>query len=83
LQGYKLNFVCNKVDQKYASFVLLIDAVLDKDVASVDIDLYLVDKMVNAYVSPCGPIHLEAEQVCVTVAKNRFYFLCCFIMSFC
>lgn len=63
LQGYKLNFLCNKVDQKYSSFVLLIDAVLDKDVACVDMDLYLVDKMVKAFVSPCGPIHLEAEQV--------------------
>jgi len=68
LQGYKLNFVCDKVDQKYASFVLLIDAVLDKDVACVDIDLYLVGKMVKAFVSPCGPIQLDAEQVSETVA---------------
>ncbi|XP_020248629.1 endoribonuclease Dicer homolog 3a [Asparagus officinalis] len=63
LQGYKFNFLCNKPEQKYSSFVLLVDAALDKDVACVEIDLYLVDKMVKTSVSPCGSIHLDAEQV--------------------
>ncbi|KAJ6793943.1 endoribonuclease Dicer-like protein 3a [Iris pallida] len=63
LQGYKLTFSCDRVDQKYSNFVLLMDTTLDKDVSSLDIDLYLVEKMVKASVSPCGPIELNAEQV--------------------
>lgn len=63
LQGYKINFTCDKVEFKYSSFILLIDTILDKDVATHSIDLYLNDKMVKAYVAPCGPIHLEVEQV--------------------
>lgn len=63
LQGYKLNFTCDRVGQNYAAFVLLIDTILDEDVASVEMDLYLVDKTVKASVSPCGPIQLDMEQV--------------------
>ncbi|KAG1358569.1 putative Endoribonuclease Dicer [Cocos nucifera] len=63
LQGYKLNFMCDQVGQNYCDFVLLIDAVLDEDVASMEMDLYLVDKIVKASVSPCGPIQLDIEQV--------------------
>lgn len=63
LHGYKFKFTCDQVGQNYSSFVLLIDAILDEDVASVEINLYLVDKMVNASVSPCGPIQLDMEQV--------------------
>lgn len=63
LQGYKLNFVCDQVGQKYSDFVLLIDANIAKEAATLDIDLYLHDKMVKASVSPCGPLELDARQV--------------------
>ncbi|XP_008793257.2 endoribonuclease Dicer homolog 3a-like [Phoenix dactylifera] len=63
LQGYKLNFTCDKVGQSYCDFVLLVDARLDEDIASTEIDLYLVDKIVKASVSPCGLIQLDMEQV--------------------
>jgi endoribonuclease Dicer len=63
LQGYKLNFVCDQVGQKYSAFVLLIDASIAKEAATLDIDLYLHDKMVKASVSPCGPLELDAWQV--------------------
>jgi endoribonuclease Dicer len=63
LQGYKLNFICDQVGQKYSDFVLLIDANIAKEAATLDIDLYLHDKMVKASVSPCGPLELDAQQV--------------------
>ncbi|KAJ1286734.1 hypothetical protein BS78_03G374900 [Paspalum vaginatum] len=63
LQGYKLNFTCDQVGQKYSDFVLLIDANIAKGAANLDIDLYLHDKMVKASVSPCGPLELDAQQM--------------------
>jgi endoribonuclease Dicer len=63
LQGYKLNFVCDQVGQNYSDFVLLIDANIVKEAATLDIDLYLHDKMVKASVSPCGPFEFDAHQV--------------------
>ncbi|RLN24659.1 hypothetical protein C2845_PM07G32210 [Panicum miliaceum] len=63
LQGYKLNFICDQVDQKYSDFVLLIEANIAKEAATLDIDLYLHDKMVKASVSPCGPLELDAQQM--------------------
>ncbi|CAL5041650.1 unnamed protein product [Urochloa decumbens] len=62
LQGYKLNFVCDQVGQKYSDFVLLIDASIPKEAATLDIDLYLPDKMVKASVSHCGSLELNAQQ---------------------
>ncbi|XP_072998886.1 endoribonuclease Dicer homolog 3a isoform X1 [Typha latifolia] len=63
LQGYKLEFACDQVARSYSNFVLLIDATLDKDVAHLEVNLYLVDKMVKASVSPCGSIELDMGQV--------------------
>ena len=63
LQGYKLNFICDQVGQKYSDFILLIDANIAKEAATLDIDLYLHDKMVKASVSPCGPLELDPQQV--------------------
>ncbi|THU52369.1 hypothetical protein C4D60_Mb10t03280 [Musa balbisiana] len=63
LQGYKLNFSCNRIGENYSAFILLIDAILDQDVACKEIDLYLIDKMVKADISPCGPIALDKKQV--------------------
>lgn len=69
LQGYKLEFQCDKVGQNYSNFVLLIDATLDEDVASLELNLYLLDKMAKATVSRCGPIELGMEQVSITSWK--------------
>ncbi|KAF3337365.1 endoribonuclease Dicer 3a-like protein [Carex littledalei] len=63
LQGYRFDFLCDMPEIKYSSFVLLIDSKLDKDVGSLELDLYLIDKKVKATVSPCGPIELDREQV--------------------
>ncbi|PKA63342.1 Endoribonuclease Dicer like 3a [Apostasia shenzhenica] len=63
LHGYGLTFLCNQENQKYSGFILLLDAVLDNDVSSVEMDLYLVDKTVKAFVSPCGLIQLDIEQM--------------------
>ncbi|CAO2167444.1 unnamed protein product [Urochloa humidicola] len=63
LQGYKMNFICDQVGQKYSDFVLLIDASIAKEAATLDIDLYLHDKMVKAKVSACGPLELDARQM--------------------
>ncbi|XP_078169744.1 endoribonuclease Dicer homolog 3a-like isoform X2 [Carex rostrata] len=63
LQGYRFDFLCNMPETKYSSFVLLIDSILDKDVGSLELDLYLIDKMVKATVSPCGLIELDQKQL--------------------
>ncbi|XP_020585033.1 endoribonuclease Dicer homolog 3a isoform X2 [Phalaenopsis equestris] len=63
LQGYKIKFVCNHVNYKYSGFILLLDAILDEDVGCLDIDLYLVDKMVKANISPCGLIEMDNKQI--------------------
>ncbi|CAL4972547.1 unnamed protein product [Urochloa decumbens] len=63
LQGYRMNFICDQVGQKYSDFVMLIDASIAKEAATLDIDLYLHDKMVKASVSPCGPLVLDAQQM--------------------
>lgn len=63
LQGYKLNFVCDQVGQNYSEFVLLIDASIANEASTLEIDLYLHDKMVKASVSPCGPLELDDRQL--------------------
>ncbi|KAL6613967.1 hypothetical protein ACP70R_036237 [Stipagrostis hirtigluma subsp. patula] len=63
LEGYMMNFICDQVGQKYSDFVLLIDACIAKEAATLNIDLYLHDKMVKASVSPCGPLELDACQM--------------------
>ena len=64
LQGYKLNFVCDQVGQRYSDFVLLIDTTIANEAANLEIDLYLHDKMVKASVSPCCLLELDGQQVC-------------------
>ncbi|XP_024315676.1 endoribonuclease Dicer homolog 3a isoform X1 [Brachypodium distachyon] len=63
LQGYKLNFSCDQVGQKYSEFVLLIDTTIANEAANLDINLYLHDKMVKASVSPCGLLELDVQQM--------------------
>lgn len=86
LQGYKLNFSCNRIGENYSAFILLIDAILDQDVACKEIDLYLIDKMVKADISPCGPIALDKKQVSIAETYSLLLFssniLCCLTISF-
>uniref|UniRef100_A0A0E0FXC3 Uncharacterized protein n=1 Tax=Oryza nivara TaxID=4536 RepID=A0A0E0FXC3_ORYNI len=63
LQSYKMNFVCDQAGQIYSEFVLLIDATLPDEVATLEIDLYLHDKMVKTSVSSCGLLELDAQQM--------------------
>uniref|UniRef100_A0A0E0JSJ4 Uncharacterized protein n=1 Tax=Oryza punctata TaxID=4537 RepID=A0A0E0JSJ4_ORYPU len=63
LQSYKMNFVCDQAGQIYSEFVLLIDATLPDEVTSLEIDLYLHDKMVKTSVSSCGLLELDAQQM--------------------
>ncbi|KAJ3699720.1 hypothetical protein LUZ61_003425 [Rhynchospora tenuis] len=74
LQGYRFDFLCNLPEVKYSSFVLLIDSLLDKDVGSLELDLYLIDKKVKANVSPCGPIELDQKQVEKAKRFQEFFF---------
>lgn len=51
---------------------MLLDTILDEDVGCLDIDLYLIDKMVKASISPCGPIQLDVQQVFLINEKVYF-----------
>lgn len=86
LEGYKLNFICDQVGQKYSDFVLLIDASIAKEAATLDMDLYLHDKMVKASVSPCGPLELDAQQVwsntCIVYVLLCFRFISSYLKYF-
>lgn len=61
--AYKLDFSCNIIEEIYSGFVLLIESKLDDDVGNVEIDLYLISKTVKSYVSSCGKVYLDSEQV--------------------
>ena len=64
LNAYKLHFVCDQEGENYSDFVLLVGSSLDDDVASAEIVLSLIpNKVITSYVSPCGKVHLSAEQV--------------------
>lgn len=62
-QVYKFDFCCNIPGELYSGFVLLIETKLDDDVGNIELELYLVSKMVKSSVSFCGQVHLEPEQV--------------------
>ncbi|XP_068656481.1 endoribonuclease Dicer homolog 3a isoform X2 [Aristolochia californica] len=68
LWAYKLNFSCDR--DNYSDFVLLLEANLEDDVAGVEVNLYLVNKVVKTSVSPCGQVQFDANQV--KIAK-RFH----------
>ncbi|RDX82989.1 Endoribonuclease Dicer-like 3a, partial [Mucuna pruriens] len=61
--AYKFEFTCNIISEIYSGFVLLIESKLDDDVGNVELDLYLVSKIVKASVSSCGQVDLDAEQM--------------------
>lgn len=72
-EAYKFEFSCN-VEETYSGFVLLVESKLDDDVGNIEVDLYLIAKMVKAYVSSCGKVHLTADQVSY-LAKVPLQFL--------
>ncbi|XP_057810425.1 endoribonuclease Dicer homolog 3a-like [Salvia miltiorrhiza] len=61
--AYKIDFACNIAEQKYSSFVLLMESKLADDVANIEVDLYLLSKFVKVSVSSCGQMHLDGQQV--------------------
>lgn len=61
--AYKFDFSSTIVNDIYSGFVLLIESKLDDDVGNIEMDLYLIGKMVKTTVSSCGQVHLDAEQV--------------------
>ncbi|KAL2346622.1 hypothetical protein Fmac_000622 [Flemingia macrophylla] len=72
--AYKFEFTCNIVSEIYAGFVLLIESELDEDVGNVEIDLYLVSKIVKASVSSCGQVDLDAEQMMKGKCFHELFF---------
>lgn len=64
LNAYRVNFSCNQVGELYSGFVLLIESKLDDDVVKDEMELFLVgDKVVKAFIYPCGQHNLNPEQV--------------------
>ncbi|KAK6129787.1 hypothetical protein DH2020_036494 [Rehmannia glutinosa] len=61
--AYKMDFACNIAEQKYSSFLLLLETELADDVGNIEVDLYLLSKFVRASVSSCGQVYLDAQQV--------------------
>ncbi|XP_073146735.1 endoribonuclease Dicer homolog 3 [Henckelia pumila] len=61
--AYKLNFSCNLAEEKFSSFVLLLETKLDSDVGNIEVELYLIAKFVRSSVSFSGLTNLDAKQV--------------------
>lgn len=59
----KVDFTCDVAKDFYPGFVLLTEDKLDNDVANTKVDLYLLDKMVNSAVKPCGEVQLSSDQI--------------------
>ncbi|XXG48939.1 hypothetical protein AAC387_Pa02g3257 [Persea americana] len=74
LWAYKMNFACNVAGENYSAFVLLVEAELDTDVASAEVRLHLVDKMVESSVSSRGQVHLNSDQVKKAKLFQEFFF---------
>lgn len=76
--AYKFDFSCSIVSQIYSGFILLIESKLDDDVGNIELDLYLVAKIVKSSISSCGVVHLDAAQVltcCVLILSVIFLFI--------
>lgn len=66
LNAYKIHFVCDQEGENYSGFVLLIEAILDDDVASAKMELFLIpNKVVKTSISASGKIQLNADQVSI------------------
>jgi hypothetical protein len=65
LQVYKLCFTSQgNEDRSYANFVLLIEEMLDKDIANAETDLFLTGgRVVKSFFLHCGDMELDSSQV--------------------
>ncbi|XP_007012461.2 PREDICTED: endoribonuclease Dicer homolog 3 [Theobroma cacao] len=72
--AYKFNFSCNIISVVYSGFVLLIESKLADDVGNIELDLYLIRKMVKTCVSSCGQVHLDADQMMKAKRFQEFFF---------
>lgn len=64
LNAYRIHFVCDQENENYSDFVLLLNSSLDDDIATAEIELFLIpNKIVTSFISPCGKINLSVEQV--------------------
>ncbi|GLT85624.1 hypothetical protein SLE2022_038100 [Rubroshorea leprosula] len=72
--AYKFDFYCNIVTEVYSGFVLLLESKLDDDVGNLELNLYLVSKMVKTSVSSCGHVQLDAEQMMKARCFQEFLF---------
>ncbi|XWS70161.1 hypothetical protein CRYUN_Cryun03dG0025400 [Craigia yunnanensis] len=72
--AYKFEFSCNIVSVVYSGFVLLIESKLADDVGNIELDLYLIRKMVKTCVSLRGQVHLDAEQMMKAKRFQEFFF---------
>ncbi|GER32493.1 dicer-like 3 [Striga asiatica] len=61
--AYKMDFCCSIAEQRYSSFVLLLEMKLDDDVGNLEVDLYLLSKSVKANVSSVGQVYLNPQQM--------------------
>ncbi|CAK7352744.1 unnamed protein product [Dovyalis caffra] len=72
--AYKFDFSCSIVSEIYSGFILLIESKLDDDVGNIELDLYLVAKIVKSSISSCGEVHLDAAQMSRAKQFQEFFF---------
>lgn len=72
--AYKFDFSCSIVTEIYSGFILLIESKLDDDVGNIEMDLYLVAKIVKSYISSCGEVYLDAAQMMRAKQFQEFFF---------
>ncbi|KAF7134712.1 hypothetical protein RHSIM_Rhsim08G0003600 [Rhododendron simsii] len=73
-QAYKIDFSCNKPEEQFSSFILLMESRLDDDVGNIEVELYLVSKFVRSSVTSCGEVKLDAEQVMKARCFHELFF---------
>ncbi|KAH7690356.1 endoribonuclease Dicer protein [Dioscorea alata] len=75
LNAYKINFFCNQEGEKYCPFALLLNTILDGDVANAAMDLFLMpNKIVKVSIIPSGQVHLSAEKLKKSKRFQEFFF---------
>ncbi|KAJ1295101.1 hypothetical protein BS78_01G198000 [Paspalum vaginatum] len=75
LNTYRFDFLCDQEGEIYAGFVLLIESVLDDDMAHSEMDLFLIpNKLVKTTITPCGKIQLNKEQLRKGKLFQEFFF---------
>ncbi|KAK8543151.1 hypothetical protein V6N13_136315 [Hibiscus sabdariffa] len=72
--AYKFNFSCSIDSIVYSGFVLLIETKLSNDVGNIELDLYLIGKIVKTCVSLYGKVHLDSEQIMKAKRFQEIFF---------